>query len=723
MEGVTLIEVLEERARTEGSAIAYTFVDDEDHEPAQLTYGQLDQRARVIAGLVRDHVGAGARALLVYPAGLDFIAAFFGCLYAGVVGVPVYPPDPLRPGPTVSRLACIAKDAGATCALTTAALADAVSSGGWAEELRCLRWLATDASEGEATSDRQSASSSARQALAFLQYTSGSTGRPKGVMVTHGNVLEHGKLCQRILQAERRDVMVSWLPLNHDMGLIGTILYPLQAGFRSIQMSPGTFLKRPYRWLRAIADYGGTVSVAPNFAYDICVRKITLAQAQALDLSRWRAALNGSERVRKDTMERFARTFEVSGFRREAFMPCYGLAEATLMVSAGARSAGIVSIDLRREALSGNVLVGAGETDAPAAMMVGCGAVADGQRVAIVRPESGVRAGDAEVGEIWVTGPCVAQGYWQNPEETVRTFDARMAGTGEGPFLRTGDLGFVREGQLFITGRMKDVIIIRGSNHYPDDIEKTVEESHASLRAGGAVAFTVDGTSEERLVVVQEVGTEDMDAQAVAEAICTAVARAHRLRVDCVVLVKARSVPKTSSGKVQRRLCRRHFLEGRLDAIGEWRNGAMSAHACGDASAQFSRTGNGMKAKEKDLALDAGRIRDRLVAVIAELRGLPVSEIDVRKDMAAYGLDSAEAATLAADLEEWMDMELPVAAVWESPTIERLAGTLACMPARRERGATSAQARPQWSGPKSASDEHEAVNGRETSSAMPRTTQ
>lgn len=680
---VTLVEVAERRARTEGPEIAFSFLGDGDREPVQVTCAGLDRRARAIARLLHEHGGTDARALLLYPSGLEFVEAFFGCLYAGIVAVPVYPPDPLRPELTVSRLAGIAADADTAFVLTTTAFAGAARTlGDWAQALRRLRWLATDVSENENGSDWRPVLPNGPDTLAFLQYTSGSTDTPKGVMVTHRNLVENATLCQGALQAQRHDVMVSWLPLCHDMGLIGTVLYPFHAGFRSVHMSPRAFLQHPYRWLRAIADHGGTMAAAPNFAYELCVRKTTPAQAETLDLSRWAMALNGAERVRKDTMERFARTFAVSGFRRDAFTACYGLAEATLMVSAGPRSAGIVSVSLQREALSGNVLVGAAETDATAAVTVGCGATAFGQQIAIVHPESGARAGDDEVGEIWVAGPCVARGYWKKPQETAATFDARIAGTGEGPFLRTGDLGFVHGGQLFITGRMKDVIIVRGRNHYAEDIEKTVAESHASLRPGGGVAFSVDGMSEEHLVVVHEAGADTADTQAVAEAIGRAVATHHQLRVDCVVLVRARTVPKTSSGKVQRRLCRTQFLEGRLDALGEWRSQSMSDGVCGDAHARPRPTGTRTETGGRDRAREATRIRNRLVAGIAEIRGVPTSGIDVGKAVTAYGLDSAEIAMLTADIEDWLGAELPVAVVWDHPTIETLAQALAGMPAR-----------------------------------------
>jgi acyl-CoA synthetase (AMP-forming)/AMP-acid ligase II/acyl carrier protein len=441
-------------------------------------------------------------------------------------------------------------------------------------------------------------------------------------------------------------------------------------------MSPEAFLRRPYRWLRAISDHGGTLSVAPNFAYELCARRISPEQAKTLDLSGWTAALNGSERVRKDTMERFARAFEVSGFRRNAFLPCYGLAEATLMVSAGPRAATFMSIGVSREALSRNVLLRAEGADSHAEVMVGCGAVQLGQCIEIVNPDSGARAADDEVGEIWVSGPCVAQGYWKKPDETAGTFDAHIAGTGEGPFLRTGDLGFIHDGRLFVTGRIKDVIIVRGRNHYPEDVEHTAGESHGGSRPGGGAAFSVDGASEEHLVVLQEVKTEDVDTAAIAEAICTAVADRHRLRVDCVVLLRARTTPKTSSGKVRRHLCRQQFLEGTLDAIGEWRSKAMIDDGCG----KLGNRDNGKKEAERPAdpkaGLDCEGIEDWLVARFAELRGLPASEIDVRNGVATYGLDSAEAAMLAAELEERLGVELPPGVVWDYPTIEALAAAV-----------------------------------------------
>jgi acyl-CoA synthetase (AMP-forming)/AMP-acid ligase II len=565
----TLAAVLQRRAHANARGVAYSFLRDGERDAVDLTYGELDRGARAIAALLLDRWREGERALLVYPPGLELIEAFFGCLYAGIIAVPVFPPDPLRPEVSAARLAATAEDAGAACVLTTAGLAVAMRA--LAERTGGIGgrpWISTDAVDrgaGTAWAPRPSPP----HGLAMLQYTSGSTGRPKGVMVTHANLLANGRLSHRALRGRPSELMLGWLPLYHDMGLIGTVLYPMQAGFRSILMSPIAFLQRPYRWLRAISDHRATLSVAPNFGYDLCVRKISAEQAATLDLRCWAAALNGAERVRPETIAAFTRAFAPAGFRRAAFFPCYGLAEATLMVSGGPRAAGPTTVTPRRSERAASP---AGW--ASTGPLVASGAVAPGQRVLIVDPATRVPAAAGEIGEIWVAGPCVARGYWNKPAETARTFHARTAG-GEGPFLRTGDLGFRHRGRLVVVGRIKDVIVIRGTNHYPDDIERTAGGSHPSLRPGCGAAFAVDAAGEERLVVAHEVTADGVDAAAVIGALCTAIAATHQVRVAAAVLLRARTLPKTSSGKVQRHACRERFLAGTLEAIAEWRTAEL----------------------------------------------------------------------------------------------------------------------------------------------------
>lgn len=665
----TLVEVLERRAAAMGDAVAYTFLPDGEGAAADVTYLDLVARARRVGALLRSVTTRGARALLVHSAGLEFVEGFFGCLYAGVIAVPAPPPDAFSASAGARRLAMIAADADATCVLSSQALLTAADLLEDLEpELRRWPWLATDAPASEPHAAAPSVSASPEE-MALLQYTSGSTGLPRGVMLSHANLLAQARACHRALGLRRDEIVVSWLPLYHDMGLIGTVLYPLQAGVRSVQMSPGAFLRRPYRWLRAIADYGGTLSVAPNFAYELCCRKVSAAEIAGLDLCRWSVALNGSERVQAETLDRFARTFATAGFRPEALLPCYGLAEASLMVSAGPRGRGaervrIGSADLRR----GRVVVAA-HGDQDATTLVACGAVTAGQDVVIVDAETGVPVRAGEVGEIWVSGPCVGGGYWRKPEETVRSFQARGTGVGASTYLRTGDLGFFHEGQLVPVGRLKDLIIVRGVNYVPEDIERTVSAAHPDLRPGGVAAFAVEGDDGEQLVVVQELRVDHGDPAEILARIRMVVVAAHGLHAARIVLVRARSLPKTSSGKMQRSECRQRLLSGGLPVIARW--------PAEDSTRDGGAAASGGVADEADRSGSVRRIEDWLVMRIAALRDLPSDQIDPEVPFSRYGLDSAEAAILAVDLEDWLHKPLSSELIWNRPTIASLAEAVA----------------------------------------------
>jgi acyl-CoA synthetase (AMP-forming)/AMP-acid ligase II len=579
-EWASLVELGRARAASLGERPLYTFYPDRaGTPPAELSYAGLDLRARAIGAALQRQGAAGQRALLLYPPGLEFVAAFFGCLYGGVVAVPAYPPRSAR---NLPRLLEIARDARPAIALTTAELKAAI--GGLATqvpELAALRLLATDevpVEEAAAWRDPGVSGSS----LAFLQYTSGSTASPKGVMVSHGNLLHNEEMIRQAFGQSAESVIVGWLPLYHDMGLIGNVLQPLFLGARCLLMSPIAFLQSPKRWLAAISHHRATTSGGPNFAYDLCVRKIAPADREGLDLSSWDLAFNGAEPVRAESMARFAAAFAGCGFRESAFFPCYGLAEATLFVAGGAAAG--KSRGAPRVAAFDRALLETGEAkplpegDPASRTLVSCGRAWLGQELAIVDPVALARSPERRVGEVWVRGASVARGYWKRPEATAETFDGRLSGVsadeGQEPFLRTGDLGFVDGGELFVTGRLKDLIIIRGRNLYPQDIELTVERSHPALRPGCGAAFSVEVGEEERLVVVQELERhEDIPPapetiEEIADAIRRAVAEEHEAQVHQVVLLRAASIPKTSSGKLQRRACRAALLGGKLDVLG-----------------------------------------------------------------------------------------------------------------------------------------------------------
>ncbi|MDR1268324.1 MAG: aminotransferase class I/II-fold pyridoxal phosphate-dependent enzyme [Planctomycetaceae bacterium] len=567
-----LIQLVRYQALTQPNATAFTYLANGIDEEIVMNNAFLDQSARRIAAWLQQKNMFGQRVLLLYPPGLDFIAAFFGCLYAGAVAVPVYPP---RKNRSILRIQAVAESAGAAVALTTNDVLKRV--GELIDEapyLREITWQATTMIQ-EGLEENWKNPGVDANSIAFLQYTSGSTGTPKGVILTHGNLIHNSRVIYSGFEHSRTGQGVFWLPSYHDMGLIGGIIQPLYCGRPNVIMSPLTFLQKPFRWLAAITKYHGTTSGGPNFAYDLCVRQITEEQIDQLDLRSWSVAFNGAEPVLAETMEAFARKFERCGFRYEAFYPCFGLAEGTLLVSGGYQKEPPVIRLLDAEALSVGKAVDAMPETGKVTRQVSSGKniLAD-QRIAIVDPESCVECPERVVGEIWVRGPSMAKGYWNAPEATEQTFHAQIAETNEGPFMRTGDLGFMVEGELFVTGRIKDLIIIRGVNLYPQDIEMTVQRVDQHLRALGGAAFMVQDNSEkhqEHLVIVQELERRFKgETEPIFGEIRRAVALEHEIPVEAIVLVKSGSIPKTSSGKIQRHACRNGFLDGSLSEISRW---------------------------------------------------------------------------------------------------------------------------------------------------------
>jgi 8-amino-7-oxononanoate synthase len=562
-----LVELLRHRARCQSDDIAFTYLVDGENEQTHLTYAELDRQARSIGAWLEAQDLVGERALLLYPPGLEFITAFFGCLYGGVIAVPVYPP---RRNRSLERIQAIADDADAKVALTTdAVLARVMPLIDETPHLKNLTWLATCQVPKE-LEEKWDMPDVHGDTLAFLQYTSGSTGTPKGVVLNHANLVHNSALIAHAFENTRSGKGVFWLPSYHDMGLIGGILQPLYIGRPNFLMSAMSFLQKPYRWLSAISRFKASTSGGPNFAYDLCVRKITPEQRKTLDLSHWKVAFNGAEPVHAQTIDDFCEAFEPCGFRREAFYPCFGLAEATLIVSGGLSDDPPVLRNFDAAALArGQVVVS--DAREGAKTMVGCGQNLPDQKIVIADPDKYTICSPGNIGEIWVRGPSVAQGYWQQLEATKATFKARLKDTGEGPFLRTGDLGFLLDGELFVTGRVKDLIIVHGVNYYPQDIERTVQQSHQRLRSDCGAVFSVEVNGKEQIIVVQEIERRKQgDCSAVFETIRRAVASEFELALDAIVLIRAGSISKTSSGKIQRHACRNGYLSGALDEVARW---------------------------------------------------------------------------------------------------------------------------------------------------------
>ena len=640
-----------------------------------------------MGALLQQRAERGSRALLVYPSDLEFIVAFYGCLYGGLIAVPTYPPQ-TRTRRSLAKLRAIMNDVQPSVVLTTEALSSMVESlFAQAQDMEVAPLISTDtidSSLAEAWQDPGVDSNT----LAFLQYTSGSTGMPKGVMLTHGNLLHNGALIYHHVGITPECRGMSWLPLYHDMGLIGMTIQAAYSGVQTTIMSPVAFLQRPIRWLQAIANNGAhVVTGAPNFAYDLCVRKITPEQKETLDLSNWDIAFNGAEPVRQETLERFTKAFAPCGFRWEAFRPCYGLAEATLFVTGVQKGATSTKRTVQAEALAENRVVivepvAPGDEDSTRTF-VSSGSVPQGQKVVIVNPDTCVPCPPDQVGEVWVSGPSIAQGYWQKPAETQYTFRAHLADTGEGPFLRTGDLGFMHDGELFVTGRLKDLIIIRGRNHYPQDIELTVEQSHPVLRPGSGVAFSVDAMSEEQLVIVQEVERHyrHLNLDEVFETIRQAVAEQHDLQVYAIVLVKTSSILKTSSGKLQRNASRQAFLDGILDVVAQWtlREESPLVGALQDASLEAPAE-NGRHIRASLLTVEPLErqqlLENYILGKIATALKISPSRLDAQQPLNSLGLDSLTAVELKNWIETELNVEVPITIFLQEPTIAQFSAQL-----------------------------------------------
>ncbi len=580
----SLVDVLRCRVSSHPNERAFTYLSNEKEE-SSITYEGLDRQARAIGATLQATVLPGSRALLLYPPGLDFIAAFFGCLYAGVIAVPTYLPRGDRKSRGLLTISSIMSNADPTLILTTSNLSVSVKSA--LEQIpdfqNRLFLITSDISLDRATEWKELKLGG--DALAFLQYTSGSTGTPKGTMLSHTNLLQNIALIWR--QFDGPTNIVCWLPPYHDMGLIGNILGSICFDTSATLLAPTAFLQYPFRWLAAISQFRAETSGGPNFAYDLCVRRISAQQRETLDLSCWKRAFVGAEPIRQETLDRFAETFAPCGFRREAFFPCYGLAEATLFVTGGPRGIPPVIQAFDEKALAHDQVVPVSEDDPHGRTLVSSGEISPEARVVIVDPETFKPCPPDRVGEIWIIGPSVARGYWNRPEETASTFKAYLADSREGPFLRTGDLGIIYEGKLFVTGRLKDLIIIRGQNFYPQDIELVVEKCHEAIRPNGCAAISVRNKEKEELVVLAEIdpyfipstkerGKDSLnskkwkiiDPQDIVTAVRRSVAEHFDLSVSQTVLLNAGGIPRTSSGKIRRRICCENFLEGNLSYWG-----------------------------------------------------------------------------------------------------------------------------------------------------------
>ena len=647
-----LVELFLYRAKKNSGEMAYTYLKEGIVAESRLSYGELDHKAKIAAVVIRRYVPVNGRVLLLYPPGIDFMIGFAACLYAGVIAIPAPPPDTVRLKRTLPRLKSIAKDAKASLVLSNGELIASIKEKYANQAEAAMETFAVEhwldyCDLGDASVDDWKMPEITGDNLAYLQYTSGSTSTPKGVMMSHANLIHHLENIQKAWAYDSDSVSVTWMPYFHDYGLVDGLLSPLFSGIPCYVLSPLTFLKRPLRWLQAISKYRGTHTQAPNFAYAYCLEKISTEQLKELDLSCVKVASNGAEPVRQETIAAFSERFASCGFRAECLYPAYGLAEATLLVSTKSHGIMPTFYKLNSDQRQDDNIQG---------FIVSCGPPIGTTDVKIVKPESLVVCEDSEIGEVWIKDPGVAQGYWLNEQATQDTFHAYTS-TGLGPYLRSGDLGFMRDGELFITGRLKDLIIIDGVNHYPQDIEWTVIQGHAALRPEHAAAFSVTIDNQERLVIAVELSLSSDDYEVIVQTIRTALAELHELDVYAVALLKKGTILKTSSGKLQRHACKQAFLQDAFDTHALWKQPLII----------------------KSSAINSKKLSDWLVTKLALALSIAPETIELNQVFSAYGLSSRLAVSLVGELEDFLvenngkSIDLSPTLLWQYPTIETLA--------------------------------------------------
>jgi acyl-CoA synthetase (AMP-forming)/AMP-acid ligase II len=670
----TLVDLARRRAETVGDRPVYSLLSD-GQLVERLSFAALQAHATAVAARLSEHTAVGDRVLLLCPPGLDYIRAFFGCLFASRIAVPAYPP---RNNRHMSRLLAIIQDSQATCVLTTRALRDklraSIEASGGQVRAEIVAVDEVDVSSGR-TWDGPAPRASE---VAFLQYTSGSTGTPKGVMVTHRNLMMNSAMSADAFELTTDSVYVSWLPLFHDMGLMG-MLQGVFSGMHTLLMSPLDFVTRPLRWLEAISKHRASISGGPNFAYELCTTRLTDEELRGLELSCWRIAFNGSEPVQAEVLRRFSQRFQVCGFRNQTHYPCYGLAEATLFVSGSAGPREPVIKALSRSRLVEHEVREAEGPQDELKHLVSCGRAFHDEVIKIVDAEARTELPEGRLGEVWISGSHVAGGYWRNDPATEETFHAVLPGDSR-TYLRTGDLGFLDKGELYITGRLKDLIIVRGQNHYPQDIEVTAQQSHPALVAGGGAAFALspsDGAPEgtERVVLVQEVRrtARNQPLEEVIAAIKEAVTEALGVELHQIVLVQEQSIPKTSSGKIQRRQTRQLFLEGGLKRIAvEGGSSDAAAAAVGGAGSLPASTRALLRAPP---AQARALLENTVKSLASQVLKRPFILLDARQPLRNYGLNEATTQVLRTRLREELGVEL-AAALPEAASIGTLAELL-----------------------------------------------
>ena len=687
----TITDVLIQRADKEGQKPVYTFLNEDRNNAGTIRFEELFARAKALAARLQTEGFTGERIILLLPPGLEYLIAFYGCLLAGTVAVPSYPPDPYRLNRSLPRLYAMAEDAEAVAVITNQSIKKLFRLLAVKEKIQSifnlkrinryipgypsqdnilttikpllkLKWFDIDKIDFS-FADYWQLPSITKHDIAFLQYTSGSTGNPKGVMISHGNLITNLEQKRRALGLNSSFGAVMWLPLYHDMGLIGGVLQSLYSGVHLRFMSPIDFLQHPIRWLEEIhkADEESIFSGSPNFGYDLCARKATLEDIAKLDLSKWRVAVSGAEPVRAETLRRFCRTFEAANFDPKAFFPGYGLAEATLIVSTSLRGKPPHTVHFHSELLGKKHAVPVDADHPQATEFVSCGKPVENIDVRIVNPENKCLCPDSTVGEIWVKGDNISRGYWNRQHENEIIFEAYTSDTEEGPFLRTGDLGVLLENHLYIVGRIKDLIILRGRNYYPQDIEYTVEKCDQAIRPGCSAAFNPDETKAERLFIVAEVrSTSKPNLRGLVEKIRQAVVHEHEVIPDRITLIPPRTIPKTSSGKIQRRECKSMLLEKRLPIVLDW----WKDHT-GDRILESTSSATSPSTDQSNTPKLINEIRK----IVAFTLQIPEKDLKDNKPLQGFGIDSLAALELKNAIEETYHVEITISSLLKKATV------------------------------------------------------
>ncbi len=637
---------------------AFIFLEDGIHQKEKITYNQLEHRARATAATLLKKSQKGERCILLFPPGIDFIVSLMGCFFSGIIAVPAYPPKKNRSN---ERFWSVLDDSGATLILCSDDVKTELNKYFIRDKrLRNIQQITLE-SINTKESENWTAPHLNEDDVALLQYTSGSTALPRGVMVTHKNLLFNSELIKRSFNHDENLTGVNWLPPFHDMGLIGTLIQPLYVGGKNVIIPPGVFLRNPSLWLKAITNHKGTTVGGPNFALDYCSEKMHEDDKKEIDLSSVKVFFCGAEPIQKKSIEQFSSKFANCGFKPEMFYPCFGLAESTLMVAGGEQKDKPVYFSADSKAIERNNKIIQSDNIDEKRDYVGCGFPWAGSKVVIVDDKAKTVLNELYIGEIWTSGPSVCKGYWNNPEETKDIFKAYLSDTGEGPFLRTGDMGFIHEGQLFITGRLKDLIIIRGQNYYPQDIEESVEACHQAIQENAGAAFSAFIEGEERLVIVQEIKRtfiRNFDPDYVFEAIRKVISEDYEIEVFAIVLILTGSINKTTSGKIQHKFTKKEFLENKLKVIARWQQ---------DLSEQQAYIASGITITSVE------DVQQWLINWLSSKVKISPYKIDPKKPILSYGLDSIGAVELENEVRTHFGIELSASDFLENNKISELA--------------------------------------------------